>query len=148
VFSIHADNREQDKTDPKAAHSSCHILVVSLDEKADGLRLDGMQDVVLTMSLSYASVSKVMACDLMACKVSSEGWKLPPRTPRPNKSASMLSTDTCNAACLLRMGYTQTHRHLCCKMRAWNKPPACRQCSMIAEDELHTNTNVCCRFRA
>ena len=56
----------QDKTDPKAAHSSCHVLVVRLGEQAGGWQLDGMQGVVLTM---LASVSKVMACDLMACKL-------------------------------------------------------------------------------
>jgi len=38
----------QDKTGSKAAHSSYHVLIASLG----GLRLDEMQGVVLTMSLS------------------------------------------------------------------------------------------------
>lgn len=49
----------------------------------------------LTMFWAYASCNMMMAWDLMRCMVSSEGWKLPPRAPCLNKSASMLSTETC-----------------------------------------------------
>jgi hypothetical protein len=43
---------EQDQTDPKAARSFYHVLVVRLGEQAGGLQVAGMQGVVLTMSLS------------------------------------------------------------------------------------------------